>query len=781
MTTTVERTLRRWRTDPGRLSAAVLVGGAAFIALYFFALDTAAQDLLYQVPGMVAPIGVVAGILRYRPADPKPWIALAVGLSLTVMGDWTWVVLDRMGLELFPSVADALYLGGLLVTAGAIIGLLHDRIPGGDRAGLIDALVVAVGAGLLSWTFLMEPLVSDPVASMGEIAVAIAYPVIDIVLLGVLVRLFLAPGDRVPALKLILIALVVLVLTDFPYAVVALEGGYYTGHILDAGWLAASFLWASAALHPSMRNVAEPVEIGELQLTPLRLAMLACASLMAPAVLVIQAAMGQTIDVAVVATGCVVLFLLVIARLGGLVSDLRANLYARRTLEEELEHRALHDPLTGLPNRALFYDRLEHALSRRSEQVAVLFMDLDDFKTVNDTFGHQAGDELLSEVGDAIRRSVRSSDTVARLGGDEFAILIDRDATVATARELAVRLQHAIGAHRMIAGHERSIGTSIGISVGTSGVTTAETIMREADVAMYVAKSKGKAGHSVFDPRTHDVVVRTMGLQGDLEHAIREHQFELNYQPIVSLASGELAGVEALVRWRHPTRGLLQPRDFIHLAELTGAIGALDRWVLEEAGRQARAWGADGATGGTRFLSVNLSPLALVQPGFVTFVRDVLDASGLRPEQLILEVTETVQPDPRGVATALTGLKALGVRLAIDDFGTGFASVSRLLDSPFDVIKIDEGLVHAMRSDPRAAAIASGIIELGRRLGAHTIAEGIEGAAELTELRQMGCDLGQGFHFAPGLPPAELDEQLVRSGYPVTRRRRAAARRAPAS
>ena len=185
---------------------------------------------------------------------------------------------------------------------------------------------------------------------------------------------------------------------------------------------------------------------------------------------------------------------------------------------------------------------------------------------------------------------------------------------------LASRLQQAIGAERRIAGHARSIGTSIGISVGTSGLKTAETIMREADVAMYVAKSKGKAGHSVFDPHTHDVVVRTMGLQGDLEHAIRAHQFELNYQPIVSLASGELAGVEALVRWRHPTRGLLQPRDFIHLAELTGAIGSLDRWVLKEAGRQARAWGADGATGGNRFLSVNLSPVALVQPGFVTFV-----------------------------------------------------------------------------------------------------------------------------------------------------------------
>ena len=245
----------------------------------------------------------MAGIVRYRPADPRPWVTLAFGLLLTDLGDWTWVVLARMGLEPFPSIADALYLGGLALTAVAIIWLLRDRIPGGDRAGLIDAMVVAVGAGLLSWTFVMEPLVSDPVASMGEIAVALAYPVIDILLLGVLVRLFLAPGDRVPALKLILFALVTLLLTDFPYAVVALEGGYYTGHLLDAGWMAASFFWAAAALHPSMRNVAEPVEIGEVQLSPLRLAMLACASLMAPAVLVIQAATGQSVDVVVVATG----------------------------------------------------------------------------------------------------------------------------------------------------------------------------------------------------------------------------------------------------------------------------------------------------------------------------------------------------------------------------------------------------------------------------------------------------------------------------------------------
>ena len=770
--------LTRLTRHPGRLSAAALLAGFAFIAIYFLALDTAAQDLLYQVPGMLAPIAIVSGVVLYRPAEPRPWIALAVGLSLTTMGDWTWVVLDRMGLEVFPSVADALYLGGQGLMAAAILVLLRGRIPGGDRAGLIDAVVVAVGAGLLSWTFLMEPLVSDPMASIGEIAVALAYPVLDVLLLGVVVRLFLAPGRRVPALQLLLVALVALLLADVPYAMLALDDSYTTGHIVDAGWLASSALFAAAALHPSMRSVAQPAEVGEAELSPMRLATLAGASLMAPAVLVIQAARGQAVDVPVVAAGCVVLFLLVIARLGGLVNELRANLDARHTLEDQLHHRALHDSLTGLPNRALFYDRLEHALSHRADQVAVLFLDLDDFKLVNDTFGHQAGDDLLCDVADAIRHCVRGSDTVARLGGDEFAVLIDRDATVAKSTALAERLLAAIGAPKAIAGTHRSVGTSIGISVGTSGVSSAEALMREADVAMYVAKSKGKAGHSLFDPHTHDVVIRTMGLQADLERGIHERQFELHYQPIIDLSTGELAGVEALVRWRHPTRGLLMPRDFIHLAELTGAIGSLDRWVLEEAGRQAAAWGADGPTGGGRFLSVNLSPLALVEPGLATHVRDVLRMSGLRPEQLLLEVTESVQPDPRGVATSISALKALNVRLAIDDFGTGFASISRLLESPFDVIKIDEGLLHAMGSDPRASAIVSGIVDLARRLGSVTIAEGVESPIHVTELRQLGCDLGQGFHFATALPAAELEEQLMTTGGQPWGARRIAARRA---
>ncbi|HEY6608376.1 MAG TPA: GGDEF domain-containing protein, partial [Candidatus Limnocylindria bacterium] len=517
-----------------RLTAAYLVAGGLFIAVYFAAgLAATTQDVIYQIPGMAAPIAVAVGILRYRPADKRPWIVLAAGLGLTTFGDWTWLALAELGVETVPSIADALYLGGLALTAFAVLALVRGRIPGGDGAGFIDALIVAIGAALLSWTFLMRPLVEDPFASIPEVATALAYPVVDILLLAVLVRLMLVPGRRGVALNLILLALISLLLSDIPYAVMTVAGGYETGHIVELGWLAASVLWGAAALHPSMAHVADPVESAEARLPAWRLALLAGASLMAPAVLVIEAATGRPIDVAAVAAGSVLLFLLVIARLGGVVRDLRATLHERQALESELERRALHDPLTGLANRVLLHDRLEHALARRGQQVAILFLDLDDFKSVNDTSGHHVGDALLTSVADAIGRSVRAGDTVARLGGDEFAVLVDSEATVERASDLAQRVLTAIAAPIEVGGRERSTSASVGIAVGASGVTTAETLMREADIAMYVAKGEGKGRATVFDPGRHEVVVRSMGLQSDMERALAERQFELHYQPIV--------------------------------------------------------------------------------------------------------------------------------------------------------------------------------------------------------------------------------------------------------
>ncbi len=663
------------------------------------------------------------------------------------------------GIEPFPSVADAFYLGGIAVTGAAIVWLVRGRIPDGDRAGLLDALIVAVGAGLVSWIFIMEPIAADASATLAATAVALAYPLLDLVILAVLVRIAVAPGPKVPALTMLLGALLTLLASDFIFAGLALADGYSTGHPVEVGWLASSVLYAGAALHPSMREIAQPVEAGEVRLSPWRFAMLAVASLTAPAVLLVQWIAGEPIDVPVIAAASIVLFLLVIARLGGVVADLRANLKQRQLLEAELQQRAFHDPLTGLANRTLFADRLGHALARRDEPVAVLFLDLDDFKTINDTHGHQAGDELLRAVARSLTSNVRPEDTVARLGGDEFAVLVDRNVSEGGARQLADRLITGLRRPVRVAGRDRTIGASIGISLGRSGVSTAEHLMSEADIAMYVAKGDGKGGSSVFDPRTHASVVRSIGLRDDLDRAIREHEFEMHYQPIVDLETGDLAGVEALARWRHPTRGLLAPAEFIAVAEASGTIIALGQWIFTESCRQAAAW-SDGPLADRRWMSINLSTIQVTYPGFVEFVTDAVARAGVDPSRLLVEVTESANHDPDGVVDALLRLDAMGIRLAVDDFGTGFASMEQLARLPFAVIKIDRGLVAMVDTDARAESVVTGVTDLARRLGAITIAEGVERAEQLAPLRAMGCTLAQGFHFAPALPPASFESML---------------------
>ncbi len=759
LATQVTAPMRRWRTRDHAARTALIVG--ALVVLGYFLLPSRdLQEFAYQVPGMLAVGGVLAGVAIHRPQRRGPWLMLAFGLALTTTGDWTWVLLERVyGIEPFPSLADAFYLSGIAVTGGAIVWMVRGRIPDGDRAGLLDALIVAVGAGLLSWTFLMAPIVADAEATLAETAFALAYPLLDLVILAVLVRIALAPGQKVPSLTLLLGALGALIVSDVGYAGLALAGGYRTGHPIEAGWLISAVLYAAAALHPSMREVAAQVDDGEGRLSAWRLILLAAASLMAPAVLLIQWLAGAQIDVPVIAAASVVLFLLVIARLGSVVADLRANLHKRQALEAELKQRAYHDPLTGLANRTLFADRLGRALAQRDEPVAVLFLDLDDFKTINDTHGHQAGDELLVAVAASLASNVRAEDTVARLGGDEFAVLVERSATEGIARQLADRLLRGLRRPVRVAGRDRSVGASIGISLGRSGVASAEQLMSEADIAMYVAKGEGKGGSSVFDPRTHASVVRSIGLRDDLERAIREHQFELHYQPIVDLETGDLTGVEALARWRHPTRGLLAPADFIGVAEATGTIITLGQWIFTESCRQAAAW-ADGLLAGGRFMSINLSTIQITYPGFVELVTDAVARSGVDPTHLLVEVTESANPDPESVSGALLRLHGLGIRLAVDDFGTGFASMEQLARLPFAVIKMDRDLVALVDTDPRAESVVTGVTDLARRLGAITIAEGVERAEQLAPLRAMGCQMAQGFHFAPALPPANLEAML---------------------
>jgi diguanylate cyclase (GGDEF)-like protein len=543
-----------------------------------------------------------------------------------------------------------------------------------------------------------------------------------------------------------------------------------------------------------MQRVAEPIRPGEVRLPTWRLVMLAGASLMAPAVLVIEGISGAHIDIPVIATGCVVLFLLVIARLAGLVSDLKATLAQRRVLEAALERRILTDPLTSLANRVLFHDRLEHVLAKRDGRAAVLFIDLDDFKTVNDAYGHEAGDTVLRSVADAIHRTVRPGDTTARLGGDEFGVLLEDGTNSYLAGQVADRLIAAISEPTAVASREYSIGASIGISIGSGSTSDAETLMREADIAMYFAKGQGKGRFSVFEPSTHGPVLRSLELRIDLERAIANHEFEVHYQPIIELGPGTLAGIEALVRWRHPRRGLLAPMEFIPLAEATGTIVPLGEWILGVACREGAKWsglgssdfsGASSASGASAgsgsfgistassattstassattsitddfFVSVNLSPIQIVQPDFPAVVARALAASGLAPSQLVLEMTESVRLDHDAASVALHELRKTGVRLAIDDFGTGYASLSQLRRIPFDILKIDKSFIAALSPGSRAESLIAGIVEMAGHLGIAVVAEGIETPQQLAELRAMGCAFGQGFDFAEPMPSEEL-------------------------
>src|SRR4051812_8079862 len=426
---------------------------------------------------------------------------------------------------------------------------------------------------------------------------------------------------------------------------------------------------------------------------------------------------------------------------------------ARRV--DTMLHQALHDALTGLPNRALFTDRIQHALTqgrRRGTACGVIFLDLDRFKTVNDSLGHAAGDELLVTVARRIDASLRSADTAARLGGDEFAVLLEdlRDAEEAVL--VAERITDAFAEPVVVHGREMFVKASVGIAVGRSG---ASELLRQADVAMYRAKSDGKGRYRVFEESMQAEVVERLELEGELLRAIERDEIEVHYQPVIALDGQTLAGFEALARWTHPSRGLVPPPQFIPLAEENGSIVALGRQILRTACRQAARWLHEFPSEQTRIMSVNLSGRQLEDPNIVADVAAALADSGLPAGALVLEITETVlMRDTEATMARLTALKALGVRLAVDDFGTGYSSLRYLRRFPIDILKMAKPFVDGLEvGDDEGRALARAIVELATSLKLACIAEGIEAPAQADVLHELGCGLGQGFHFARPMAP----------------------------
>jgi diguanylate cyclase (GGDEF)-like protein/PAS domain S-box-containing protein len=437
----------------------------------------------------------------------------------------------------------------------------------------------------------------------------------------------------------------------------------------------------------------------------------------------------------------------------------------RKAFERDLQRLAFHDTLSDLPNRALFHDRLEQALARADRArraVAVLFLDLDNFKVVNDSLGHEVGDRLLKIIAERLRHCLRAEDTAARLGGDEFTVLLEDLTDEHGAIEVAERIAVEVGQPVTLEGREIVPTCSIGIALSTPGRDRPDTLLRNADLAMYSAKAGGKGRFRVFDPSMNDGALERLELEGDLRHALERGEFRVVYQPIMGLASGRLGEVEALVRWDHPRRGLISPADFIPLAEETGLIVPIGQWVLEESCRRARAWQDAHQTEPQVVISVNLSARQFLQADLVERVDQTLRATGLDPTCLKLEITESVlMQDMEGTIAKLWALKRLGVKLAIDDFGTGYSSLNYLKLFPVDTLKIDRSFVSGLGEDTNDTAIVGSIVALAKSLNLAVTGEGIETSEQLGRLQALGCDRGQGYLFAKPLAADEVGDLIA--------------------
>ena len=442
----------------------------------------------------------------------------------------------------------------------------------------------------------------------------------------------------------------------------------------------------------------------------------------------------------------------------------------RKALERQLRHQALHDPLTGLPNRLLFIDRLEHALARterREESIAVLFLDLDNFKLINDSFGHAVGDQLLLQVADRLDSCMRPQDTVARFGGDEFTILLEDSTEVEGARIVAKRILEELRAPFFLLGYELFVTASIGIALSSRTPrrrNLMDDLLRDADAAMYRAKTTSKDNYAVFEPSMKAEALEQLQLANDLRRAIEHDEFVVHYQPRVETASGKVVGMEALLRWNHPERGLVWPDDFIPLAEELGLIIPIGRKVIAVACQQAHVWHQQYVHHAPMLMSVNISAKQLQHPNFAGDITRILQEFEVEPNALELEITESVvMGDREDIFDKLRELKGFGVRLAIDDFGTGYSSLSYLKRLPVETLKIDKSFIGGLERNPKDRLIASATISLAQTLELRVVAEGVETAKQAMHLQELGCDLAQGHYFAEPLPSEEASALIAPS------------------
>ncbi|MGC8633403.1 MAG: putative bifunctional diguanylate cyclase/phosphodiesterase [Candidatus Limnocylindrales bacterium] len=742
--------------------------GLVGLGWYCTAASAAQQTLTFGLYGAGAVAACLSGIAHHRPARRGAWWLLAVGVALEAGGNWLEGALAMgTGSQPFPSVADAAYLAGYLALALGLVALVWRRDVPTEVSAWIDALIVAVAAGMVAWNLLLDRYLADPALSVPALVVSLAYPILDVVLLGVLAHLLLAAGRPNASLALLAVGVAANLAADSAYFFLALDRTYRVGELVDAGWLAGYVAWGAAVLHPAMAHAGEPLAGSERPpggLSARRLMLLAGGALVAPCTAAAAALRGDPLDLVAILLGSSGLYLLVLTRL---VLGLRAQrgLAAERgRLAATLAREASHDPLTGLLNRSAFLARMEAELARAragGPPVAVLYFDLDRLKAVNDALGHPAGDAVLRALAERLRLGLRGADVIGRLGGDEFAVLAEGQ-RLAGARALADRLQALLAEPVVLQDQPWSMSASVGLALARHG-ERAEELLRRADLAMYMAKGEGGAALAVYSPSLDEAVRERRALEADLRLAVPQGELLLYYQPIVELPGGAITGLEALLRWQHPRRGLLGPDAFLPLAEGAGVRDAIETWVLRTAIRQAIAWHRAGILRRPLLLDINVSARALAEPGFRRELAADLAGSGLGPGRIALELTETdLVRDAERVGQTMAALRRAGVRIVIDDFGTAYAAMSYLADFPVDGLKIDRSFVAALGDDPgpRGTLVAA-MLALARSFEISAVAEGVETPAQAAALVRLGCRYAQGFLYARPLPAAAMRRLLA--------------------
>lgn len=855
-----------------------LVFGLGLAVAYFTVPAEQAELIVWPAIGWSSVFAMLVGVRLHRPDTKWAWYLLAGGVATLIVGDHLYIVETYIlhNEVPFPSYIDVVYLAMYPLLISGLILLIRRRTPGRDVASLLDACIITVGVGLISWLLLIVPYFrTHDISALARLA-AIQDPLGDIAMFAVTARLALGSGRRPAAFYLVAVSMFALFVADALYGFMNLADTWKDSRAISAGWIVFYVGWGLAALHPSMRQLSVRFTGAVASVSARRVALVICTAMVPLAVLFFQLRSGRVSDGdAIVVTG-IVLFALVLLRTTGLTreladtrqearfcalfentsdavlilddegrvkyltpsiervlgleantlldrligdflaadderelhvllatsggttksewkvrsadgslrdvevvtSDLRGDsrvnglvltmrdIGERKVLDAELRRHALYDSLTNLPNRSLFDDRVSRALSRADRartEIAVLFLDLDDFKVVNDSLGHSAGDELLRAVALRLLSVVKLRETVARFGGDQFVVLIEELSHGATPEFVAQRLHEALKDPFRIGTDEIRLRASIGIAVGRARECTPAQLMRDADLAMYVAKCNGSGRAERFAPEMHESAVRRLEVASELPAAILDGQLVLFYQPILDISSGRIVGCEALVRWNHPNRGLILPNEFIPIAESTGVVLLLGAWALVEACRQTSEWRDAGLVDDTFYTSVNLSARHFRDRRVIDDVVHALDVSQLPAGALVLEVTESAFVQDVEMV-GFRELRELGVRLAIDDFGTGYSSLSRVIDLPVDFVKIDKLFVDRLIGSADGETMVRAVVALSHSLGIKVVAEGVEERAQAYALTRLGCALAQGYLFARPMPFESMRGTLAAQG-----------------